>query len=201
MKKIDITAPAPLYTNTFILIGNSGTAAVIDPGAAPEQYVKELEAHGAKLKYIFLTHGHYDHVGAAEYLRKKYGAKVFLAQEDRGGSRLFPLKDEDCDGAYTDAEVIQIDDFSVRVIKTPGHSLGSVCLFVEGENLLFTGDTVFREEIGRCDLEGGSFDTILKSLKKLCGEVSGNPQVLPGHDVYSTLEHEKQNNEYFKRAL
>ena len=140
MKIYHIPAAPPLYTNTFLLVGENGLAAAVDPAA-----------------------------GAQEYLR--------LLEED--------------------GEEIRVDtDLAFRVIATPGHSAGSVCLLCGG--LLFSGDTLFAGDVGRTDLPGGSWDTLRKSLKKLCAAVTENVQVLPGHEEFSTMDRERAKNRYLQ---
>lgn len=193
MKLYHIPAAPPLYTNTFLLIGQNGKAAAIDPSASAAEYLHLLKEHGARLTHILLTHGHYDHVGAAKTLREKTGAQVWLNAQDTAGDRLFPFTAPD--RGYTDGETITVDsDLAFRVIATPGHSAGSVCLLCGG--LLFSGDTLFAGDIGRTDLAGGDMDAMRQSLAKLCNAVTQDARVLPGHEEFSTMEHEKRHNPY-----
>ena len=195
MKIYHIPAPTPPCANTFLLIGANGKAAAIDPGANAAEYLRLLEEHGARLTHILLTHGHYDHVGAAAALREKTGAQVWLNPQDTAGDRLFPFTAPD--HAYTNGETILVDsDLSFRVIATPGHSEGSVCLLCK--DLLFTGDTLFAGDIGRTDLAGGDMVSMRQSLAKLCAAVTGDVRVLPGHEDFSTMEYEKQHNPYLQ---
>ena len=195
MKIYHIPAAPPLYTNTFLLVGENGLAAAVDPAAGAQEYLRLLEQEGARLTHILLTHGHYDHVGAVEELQRKTGAKVWLAPQDACGGELFPFTMPD--NAYADGEEIRVDtDLAFRVIATPGHSSGSVCLLCGG--LLFSGDTLFAGDVGRTDLPGGSWDTLRESLKKLCAAVTENVQVLPGHEEFSTMDWERANNRYLQ---
>ena len=169
-----------------------GLAAAVDPAAGAQEYLRLLEQEGARLTHILLTHGHYDHVGAVEELQRKTGAKVWLAPQDACGGELFPFTTPD--NAYADGEEIRVDtDLAFRVIATPGHSAGSVCLLCGG--LLFT---LFAGDVGRTDLPGGSWDTLRESLKKLCAAVTENVQVLPGHEEFSTMDRERANNRYLQ---
>ena len=130
-----------------------------------------------------------------EELQRKTGAKVWLAPQDACGGELFPFTTPD--NAYADGEEIRVDtDLAFRVIATPGHSAGSVCLLCGG--LLFSGDTLFAGDVGRTDLPGGSWDTLRESLKKLCVAVTENVQVLPGHEEFSTMDRERANNRYLQ---
>lgn len=198
MKALHLVAGPPLYTNTFLLIGENGAAAAIDPAAEAKRYLDLLAEHGAHLTHILLTHGHYDHVDAVEALREATGACVVMSGADARGGRLFPFVAPDRD--YTDGETITIDtDLSLRVIRTPGHSAGSVCLL--GDGLLFSGDTLFAGGIGRTDLESGEGDTMRHSLAKLLTLVPDGVQVLPGHGDFSTIEQERAQNPYLQEFV
>ena len=194
MQVFHITGAAPLCTNTFLLVGNAGHAAVVDPAADAKEYEKLLQEHGAVLTHIFLTHGHHDHVGAVQELQQKYDATVYLGTQDHKGTQLFPLKQ--ADKAYEDGMRISVDELEFTVITTPGHSAGSVCLLCG--DLLFAGDTLFAGDIGRCDLVDGSYPTMLESLHKLADLVPSETQVLPGHGPFSTMADELAHNSYLQ---
>lgn len=200
MQVYHIPGPAPLYTNSFLLIGSEGHAVAIDPNADAQRYLDVLEENGASLTQILLTHGHFDHVGAVAALRLATGARVHLNAADAAGAqdrRLFPFTDPDC--AFADGEVLDVDDMRFHVIATPGHSAGSVSLLC-GE-LLFCGDTLFCGDAGRTDLEGGSETQLLESLAKLAAQVPDAAQVLPGHGEFSVMEQEKRTNPMLRKAL
>lgn len=190
MKVLHINGPYPLQTNTFLLFGNAGHAAVIDPAADAQEYLNALKKENATLTHIFLTHGHHDHVGAVAALRRETGAKLYMNDADAKQFHMTP------DFVYTDGEEIDVDDMCFQIIFTPGHTPGSTCLLCD--DLLFSGDTLFAGDIGRCDLEGGNYDTMLKSLAKLCKTVQIDAQVLPGHAEFSTMKSEKKNNQYLQ---
>ena len=190
MKIYHLNAPGPYFTNSFLIISEAGHAAIIDACAAPEQYLAALNKEGATLSMILQTHGHFDHVGAIEPLRQATGAKVYLNAAD---ARQFGIH---ADENLTDRMKIVLDELTFEVITTPGHTPGSVCIRLG--DLLFTGDTLFAGDIGRTDLEGGSYTEICNSLKKLLDRGEGDPQVLPGHEEFSTFETEKQTNHYLR---
>lgn len=180
----------PLYTNCFLIIGDQGHAVAIDPAAPIEQFEKELEKENATLTHILLTHGHADHIGSVEEMRKRYGAKLYMNQADGIHFGIKP------DVFFTDGGTIQIDDAIFTTIFTPGHTPGSTCILCG--DWLFTGDTLFADDIGRTDLPGGDSMQMKQSLKKLCETVQTNPTVFPGHEEFSTLKHEKENNRYLQ---
>ncbi len=190
MKMIHIVDDPPLHTNCFLLLGNAGHAAVIDPAAPEEEFVKALEENGAILSHILLTHGHHDHIGSVKPLQEKYGAKLLMHEADAKKFWMTP------DETYTDFGEIAVDDMKFTVLFTPGHTPGSVCLLCNG--WLFSGDTLFCEDIGRTDFPGGSAQQMRESLKKLADNVADDVEVLPGHEEFSTMAHERAHNPYLK---
>lgn len=191
----------PLGTNCYILEDEkTHETAVIDPGGDAPEIIKALE--GATLRYILLTHGHYDHTGGAAELAKALPrAEVYIHEKDFHGVDpvLFPLSTQ-MDGVtfYEEGDRIALGDLELQVLHTPGHSEGSVTL--RCGNLLFCGDTLFAGSCGRTDFPGGSVPKMLASLRRL-GELEGDFQVLPGHMDVSTLEEERRNNPYLHQAL
>nr|WP_325212197.1 MBL fold metallo-hydrolase [uncultured Oscillibacter sp.] len=191
----------PLETNCYILEDEkTREAAVIDPGADAPAIIAALE--GTAVRYILLTHGHYDHTGAAEALLKAYpDAALYIHEADFLGvdPALFPLS-AGRDGVkfYGEGDSLPLGELTLQVFHTPGHSKGSVTL--RCGNLLFCGDTLFAGSCGRTDLAGGSMTEMLASLRRL-GELEGDLQVLPGHMETSTLEAERRYNPYLRQAL
>ena len=190
MKFYHLNAPGPLYTNTFLLISEAGHGVIIDACADAQKYFALLQENSASLVAILQTHGHFDHVGAIEPLKKATGARVYMNAADQ---KQFGIK---VDENLTDGQVITVDELTFTVITTPGHTPGSVCIRMGDE--LFTGDTLFAGDIGRTDLAGGSYAEIQHSLHKLLSRVEGDPRVLPGHEEFSTFLKEKEQNRYLK---
>jgi len=148
-----------------------------------------------------LTHGHFDHTGAAEEIISQTGCKAYIHELDDHKHMLeplFPFSLPENGSYYKDSDTVKIGGLIFEVIGTPGHSRGSVTLKC-GE-ALFTGDTLFRGSAGRTDLPGGDQDEEMRSLKKLCA-LEGNFEVYPGHMDYSTLDRERANNYYCRIAV
>lgn len=191
----------PIGTNCYILEDEkTREAAVIDPGGDAPEIVKALD--GAEVRYILLTHGHYDHTGGAAALLEAFlGAALYIHKADFQDvdPSLFPLRTQ-VSGVnfYDEGDQIALGGLELQVLHTPGHSEGSVTLRC-GE-LLFCGDTLFAGSCGRTDFPGGSVPKIMASLRRL-GQLEGDFQVLPGHMETSTLEAERQYNPYLRQAM
>ena len=201
--KVKLLRVGPIGTNCYILEDDQTTlAAVIDPGDEPELIQEALEKEGVEVRYLLLTHGHYDHTTAVPALHRVYPqADIYIHQADANGagSTLFPLAGEVDDlKLYDEGDVIRLGDHEIQVLHTPGHSPGSVTLKVE--DVLFTGDTLFAGSCGRTDLRGGSYEQIMQSLKRL-GELKGDFHVCPGHEATSTLERERRSNPFLMEAM
>ena len=201
--KVKLLRVGPIGTNCYILEDDqTNLAAVIDPGDEPELIQEALEKEGVEVRYLLLTHGHYDHTTAVPALHRVYPqADIYIHQADANGagSTLFPLTGEVDDlKLYDEGDVIRLGDHEIQVLHTPGHSPGSVTLKVE--DVLFTGDTLFAGSCGRTDLRGGSYEEIMQSLKRL-GELKGDFHVCPGHEATSTLERERRSNPFLMEAM
>lgn len=197
MQAFHVSGPAPLYTNSYLLISDAGHGVIIDPAAEPEQYTKLLQEHNASLTAILCTHGHYDHVGSAQELCRSTGAKLYCEAADLRNDQLYPLSQ--ADSGYAAGAAVTVDELAFMVWHTPGHTPGSVVLQCGG--YLFTGDTLFQGSMGRTDLPGGSEAEMMDSLRKLAAlPLPRETQILPGHGDFSTLGQELDTNYYLRMA-
>ena len=190
-----------VFTNCYILGDEStGIGAVIDPGAYTDDILNAAKQMGLRLDYIFLTHGHFDHVGGVPELRKHLpDAKVYLHPADAGkNDELYPTAACGETIPWDDGDVVKVGNLEVEVIHTPGHTPGGVTL--KCEYALFTGDTLFADSIGRTDFPGGDYDQILDSVLRLA-RLPGDYKVLPGHNGFSTMENERDENDFITEAL
>ena len=191
----------PLMTNCYIVTDPAtGEAAVVDPGGDAGLIVRELDQQQAPLTAILCTHGHPDHVGAVPTLVEETGvSEVYIHPEELprladyallglGEARLSHLR------GYGEGDQIEIGQLVVGVLHTPGHSSGSVCLSVNSEDALLTGDLIFASGIGRSDLPGGSLPVLQASLRRIINEFPENTVLYPGHGPATTLAAELRSN-------
>ena len=191
-----------LETNCYIVTDeNTLECAVIDPGDEANTILDYLEDNKLKCRFIFLTHGHYDHTMAVAEIAEETGAKVCIHENDTK-ARLDNAPYAYCppDGSilYSEGSKMRVGSLEFTVLETPGHSRGSVTLMCE--NALFTGDTLFRDNCGRVDLPGGSMNEMYKSLERLA-RLPGDYEVYPGHMDSTTLERERRFNYYIDLAM
>lgn len=201
--QVKVLQVGPIGTNCYLLEDEKAhMAAVIDPGDEAGRILQVIKDDGVDVKYILLTHGHYDHTTAVPELHQALPqAEIYIHKADANGagSRLFPLAGQIPDlKFYDEGDALTLGELTIQVLHTPGHSKGSVTLKVG--DVLFCGDTLFAGSCGRTDLAGGSYAEIMASLKKL-GQLPGDYHVCPGHDVTSTLERERRSNPFLREAM
>lgn len=195
----------PLENNNYLLIDDESKEAVlIDCTEDNPEIDKALKDYGAELKYILLTHGHFDHVLGVNSFREKYNCKVLVHKSDKvlldtvgEFVRNFGMPKPEVqkiDGYVEENEIIKFGENEIKVIHTPGHTLGGVCYLIDDK--IFTGDTLFFEAVGRTDLQGGSFSQLKSSIQEKLFTLDENLKVYPGHGCSSTIGYEKVNNKF-----
>ncbi len=200
----------PRMANFCYMIGDeeTGTAAVIDPAFDAKKILSEIAAAGYKITHVINTHGHADHVSANSDIIKATGAMLCIHQADasqvagilnRSLSRILGGKGSPgADCMLSDGDTITVGKTVLRVIHTPGHTPGSICIYTKGN--LFTGDTLFVGAVGRTDLPGGATATLLSSIREKLYILPDETVVWPGHDYgdspSSTIGREKTENPF-----
>jgi len=199
-----------MRTNCYILQSEQNSAVVIDPGDDGGRLSDRITNLGVTVKYILLTHGHFDHVGAVKDIVKRTGARVAVGEPDvellhdptlvmnRVQAQFSEKYHIEPDMVLYDGDVIKLDELELHIIATPGHTKGGVSILVNDK--LFTGDTLFAGTCGRVDLYGGSEQEMTDSLRKL-GALPGDYEVYPGHGDKTTLEQERVWNPCMRKAL
>ena len=181
-------------TNCYIVHdGASKTCCVIDPGYTPEKVLDEVRSLGLTVEAILLTHGHFDHVGGVREIAVETGCRVYLCADDLSMPPQMTAGPLYYTETYGEGDTLHLAGLTISVIRTPGHTPGSVCLLIE--NAMFCGDTLFAGSCGRTDLPGGSWAAMQTSLGRLAG-LQADYRVYPGHGEPTTLAREKRYNPY-----
>jgi hydroxyacylglutathione hydrolase len=206
----EIFPVGPLQCNCSV-IGDetSHEAIVIDPGDDTDTVVAALAKHKLAVKQIVITHAHIDHVGGAMKLKKLTGAPILLNENDTTLLKMLDVQAAwvgmkspgavNIDSALPNGHVISIGDMRANVMHTPGHTEGSVCIYFPAEQKLIAGDTLFAGSIGRTDLPGGSFETIMRSLHRDVLALPDETLVVPGHGELTTIGDERASNPFLQK--
>lgn len=203
----------PLEVNCYI-VWDPGTREtfVIDPGGDAGKIRRAVEGEDLTVRYIVNTHGHFDHVGGDGALKQNFtdsrlaihraDAPLLADAHDHGV--IFGVKIEkqpEPDELLDDGSLLKAGSLVLRVLHTPGHTVGGVCLYEEAEGLLFTGDTLFAGSVGRTDFPGGSFDALMDSIRSKVLPLGDSVKVYPGHGPSSTIGMERSSNPFLTGAV
>ena len=203
--KIESFTNGMFAENCYIAIDEAvNEAVVIDPGSQPQDILKWITDAGCTVKYVLNTHGHSDHIGANTAVCDKFGVKLGIHPLDApmltdpklnlsiySGDAVISKK---ADFFLNENDIITFGSSKLKIVHTPGHSPGGICLV--SEEVIFSGDSLFAESIGRTDLPGGSMSDLVSSLKEKIMTLSGDIAVYPGHGPATTIGHEKKYNPY-----
>ena len=209
MIRVEFMVVGPVSTNCYFLINDElKEAAIVDPGDQPERIKAFVAKEGLKPVAILLTHGHFDHMMAAEAIKAEYKIPVYACAKEKellNSSRKnlsygFIRTDYtmDADIYCKEGDEFSIAGCTVKVLETPGHTKGGCCYYIASENIVFTGDTLFCQSIGRTDFEGGSYPEICKSIKEKLFVLPDETICYCGHGEGTSIRHEKGRNPYVR---
>ena len=214
--KIHRFAFNPLQENTYILWDETGECAVVDAGnlsAREDRALSDfIEAQGLKPVLVVNTHGHFDHVAGVSYVCSTYGVPFAMSSKDdfllavaAPSARMYGVQigetPSKIDIDLSRTESVKFGNTTLKIIPTPGHTPGHVSLYEPVSKSLFTGDTLFRESIGRTDLAGGDYSWIMRSILEQIMPLGDEVQVFPGHGEETTIGHEAMYNPFIVEVL
>lgn len=204
--KCDFKVVGPVQTNCYFL-SNTDTreCVIVDPGEEAGKIADFIEKKELKPVAILLTHGHFDHIGAVDEIRNRYGIKVYAAAAEKE-----TLENPDINlssqfgGGYTvkadeflnDGQEIELLGEKVRCLLTPGHTKGGMCYYFTGSGILFSGDTLFQQSVGRTDFPGGSMGEIVRSIREKLFVLPDYVRVYTGHGMMTNIKDEKMLNSF-----
>lgn len=198
-----------IQTNVYF-IRNSGTGEmlIIDPADSADLIENMVTRMQGKPVAVLLTHGHFDHFGAAADVRGRYDIPIYCHEKEQDLLN-DPLKNRSAahgrstvlkaDKYVHDGDVLSLAGFEIRVLYTPGHTEGGVCYYFPNDKALFSGDTLFCESYGRTDLPTGNSSEIIQSVRRILSEIPGDTNVYPGHEMFTTIAHERMYNPLSER--
>lgn len=204
--KIEKFCVGPVQTNCYFVVNEATKEMfVVDPGDAAEGLAREIQKNEYKPTGILLTHGHFDHAGATEELAKLLEVKIYAHEAEKATleepeynrcGMIGKCERYSADIYVKDKEELNLAGFAIEVLHTPGHTVGGCCYYIPKEAVVFSGDTLFCESVGRTDFPGGSMSQIVRSIKEKLLVMPEQTKVYPGHMDATTIAAEKQWNPY-----
>lgn len=206
----DFRVVGPVSTNCYFLYHkDTKEGIIVDPGDEAGKILAYLKDKEIKLQAILLTHGHFDHIGAVLELKKSFDVPVYAAHAEKE-VLLHPQKNLsgqmgetislEADRYLEDGETIELLGQEVRCLLTPGHTCGGMCYYFPKEGIVFSGDTLFQESVGRTDFPTGNMSTLIRSIREKLFVLAPATRVYPGHGMMTSIENEKMFNLYASEA-
>ena len=189
----------------FIVNADTKEMLVIDPGGDGKDLIRRINNSELKPVAVLLTHGHYDHVADADVVAKEYDIPIYAHEAERETlenpnlnlSPMFGRREiYHADKYVKDGDILNLAGFTIRVIHTPGHTVGGCCYYFDGNKVLASGDTLFCGSVGRTDFPKGSMSDLVRSIKEKLLDLPGDTAVLPGHESRTTIGYERQYNAF-----
>ncbi len=206
MYKIDSRILGMVGTNCYLLCNmDIKECVLIDPADSQDEISRMIDESGCSLKGILLTHGHFDHIMAADAIRDKYGVKVYASCDEKNTleqphinlGEAYGLKlSVKADVWHKDGEILKLAGFDIEALHTPGHTEGGSCYYIREIGVLFSGDTLFCGSVGRTDFPGGSMSEIVRSIKEKVMVLPDDTKVYPGHGEGTSVGYERENNPF-----
>ena len=208
--KIKKLVVGPLQANCYVVWDkDGGSAAIIDPGGDPEEIISVVDDEKLKPVVLINTHGHIDHIAANRAIKERYDIPLLIHREDSAsltdpGLNLSAMGFGQLDSPPSDRELQDGDEISVgeimlKVISTPGHTPGGICLLIsrsDQPDVIITGDTLFAGGVGRTDFPGGSWNLLMESIRNRLLSFPDETIILPGHGPHSTIGEERKSNPF-----
>lgn len=205
--KIERYVIGMVSTNCYLVINEENRECfLVDPGDFDQRIADRVKQTGLEMKAILLTHGHFDHIMGLVRFLEMFPVPVYAHEEER---LLLENADYNVSAAYmpggytfagavyvTDGQLLDVAGMRIRVIYTPGHTIGGCCYYLEEEGVLFSGDTLFQESIGRADLPTGSASRLVRSVREKLLVLPPEVRVYPGHEEMTTIEMERKYNPF-----